>query len=131
MYLKTRTRHGVAAKELAAQLGVTYKCARRMSRELRKLMASADFGAPWAATVRMSKSGKRLRIGIRATVTAPRHEVTFEPVNQQRNKEHQPQAFKRPCDGVEQTVSLRKQPSATTQWVQHPNNRTASTNHLP
>jgi hypothetical protein len=57
MYLKTRTRHGVAAKELAAQLGVTYKCARRMSRELRKLMASADFGAP------LGSNGKNVEIG--------------------------------------------------------------------
>lgn len=42
MYLMTSTRHGVAAKELQRQLGVTYKCAWRMAHELRKLMASAD-----------------------------------------------------------------------------------------
>ena len=46
MYLMTSTRHGVAAKELERQLGVTYKCAWRMAHELRKLMASADFGGP-------------------------------------------------------------------------------------
>ena len=44
MYLITSTRHGVAAKELERQLGVTYKCAWRMAHELRKLMASADHG---------------------------------------------------------------------------------------
>lgn len=44
MYLMTSTRHGVAAKEIERQLGVTYKCAWRMCHELRKLMASADFG---------------------------------------------------------------------------------------
>src|SRR2546421_424590 len=44
MYLMTSTRHGVAAKELERQLGVTYKCAWRMAHELRKLMASADHG---------------------------------------------------------------------------------------
>jgi transposase len=42
MYLMTSTRHGVAAKEIERQLGVTYKCAWRMCHELRKLMASAD-----------------------------------------------------------------------------------------
>jgi ISXO2 transposase-like protein/transposase-like zinc ribbon protein len=46
MYLMTSTRHGVAAKEVERQLGVTYKCAWRMCHELRKLMASADFGGP-------------------------------------------------------------------------------------
>lgn len=44
MYLFTSTRHGVAAKELERQLGVTYKCAWRMAHELRKLMAQADRG---------------------------------------------------------------------------------------
>lgn len=42
MYLMTSTRHGVPAKELERQLGVTYKCAWRMAHELRKLMATAD-----------------------------------------------------------------------------------------
>ena len=42
MYLMTSTRHGVAAKEIERQLGVTYKCAWRMCHELRKLMAAAD-----------------------------------------------------------------------------------------
>ncbi len=46
MYLMTSTRHGVAAKEVERQLGVTYKCAWRMCHELRKLMASADYGGP-------------------------------------------------------------------------------------
>jgi transposase-like protein len=46
MYLMTSTRHGVAAKEVQRQTGVTYKCAWRMCHELRKLMASADFGGP-------------------------------------------------------------------------------------
>jgi transposase len=42
MYLMTSTRHGVAAKEIQRQTGVTYKCAWRICSELRKLMASAD-----------------------------------------------------------------------------------------
>lgn len=45
MYLMTSTRHGIAAKEVERQLGVTYKCAWRMCHELRKLMASADHDA--------------------------------------------------------------------------------------
>lgn len=44
MYLFTSTRHGVPAKELERQLGVTYKCAWRIGHELRKLMTSADRG---------------------------------------------------------------------------------------
>lgn len=46
MYLMTSTRHGVAAKEVQRQTGVTYKTAWRMCHELRKLMASADFAGP-------------------------------------------------------------------------------------
>lgn len=42
MYLFTSTRHGVPARELERQLGVTYKCAWRIAHELRKLMAQAD-----------------------------------------------------------------------------------------
>lgn len=46
MYLMTTTRHGVAAKELERQLGVTYKTAWRMGHELRKLMSNADHNVP-------------------------------------------------------------------------------------
>jgi transposase-like protein len=46
MYLMTSTRHGVAAKEIERQTGVTYKCAWRICHELRKLMASADYRGP-------------------------------------------------------------------------------------
>jgi transposase-like protein len=42
MYLMTSTRHGVAAKEIERQTGVTYKCAWRICHELRKLMAATD-----------------------------------------------------------------------------------------
>lgn len=42
IYLFTVTRHGVSAKELQRQLGVTYKCAWRMAHEIRKHMASTD-----------------------------------------------------------------------------------------
>ena len=42
MYLFTTSRHGVPAKELQRQLGVTYKCAWRMGHEIRKYMAATD-----------------------------------------------------------------------------------------
>lgn len=42
MYLFTASRHGVPAKELERQLGVTYKTAWRMAHELRKLMGDLD-----------------------------------------------------------------------------------------
>jgi len=42
MYLFTSTRHGVSAKELQRQLGVTYKCAWRMGHEIRKHMSFVD-----------------------------------------------------------------------------------------
>jgi transposase-like protein len=46
MYLFTATRHGVPARELERQLGVTYKCAFRISHKLRELMATADYQGP-------------------------------------------------------------------------------------
>jgi transposase-like protein len=42
MYLFTTTRHGVPAKELQRQLGVTYKTAWRMGHEIRKFMGIVD-----------------------------------------------------------------------------------------
>lgn len=42
MYLFTTTRHGVPAKELQRQLGVTYKAAWRIGHEIRKYMAQVD-----------------------------------------------------------------------------------------
>lgn len=46
MYLFTTTRHGVPAKELQRQLGVTYKTAWRMGHEIRKYMALIDGDDP-------------------------------------------------------------------------------------
>ena len=42
IHLFTTTRHGVSAKELQRQLGVTYKTAWRMGTEIRKHMAAVD-----------------------------------------------------------------------------------------
>lgn len=45
IYLFTVSRNGVSAKELERALGVTYKCAWRMARQIRTLMEKADGGA--------------------------------------------------------------------------------------
>lgn len=42
MYMFATSRHGVSAKELERQLGVTYKCAWRIAHEIRKFMADID-----------------------------------------------------------------------------------------
>jgi transposase-like protein len=42
IYLFTTSRHGVPAKELQRQLGVTYKCAWRMGHQIRKFMGDTD-----------------------------------------------------------------------------------------
>lgn len=46
MYLFCVSRHGVSAKELERQLGVTYKTAWRMAREIRKYMGLVDGDGP-------------------------------------------------------------------------------------
>lgn len=46
MHLFTTTRHGVSAKELERQLGVTYKTAWRMAKLIREHMADVDGEAP-------------------------------------------------------------------------------------
>ena len=56
MYLFTASRHGVPARELERQLGVTYKCAWRMAHELRKLMAMADDRGPMSGTVEVDET---------------------------------------------------------------------------
>lgn len=56
MYLMTSTRHGVAAKEIQRQTGVTYKCAWRICSELRKLMANADFTGPLGGHVEIDET---------------------------------------------------------------------------
>ena len=62
MYLFTTSRHGVPAKELARQLGVTYKCAWRMGHEIRKHMADTDGNPPLTGHVEVDETyvgGKR------------------------------------------------------------------------
>ena len=63
MYMFTTTRHGVAAKELQRQLGVTYKTAWRMGHELRKYMAEVDGETPLSGDV----EGDETYVGGRTT----------------------------------------------------------------
>ena len=56
MYLFTTTRHGVSAKELQRQLGVTYKCAWRIGHEIRKYMAEVDGDGPLSGTVEVDET---------------------------------------------------------------------------
>ena len=62
IYLFSTSRHGVAAKELQRQLGVTYKTAWRMAHEIRKHMADTDGEWPLGGTVEVDETyvgGKR------------------------------------------------------------------------
>jgi transposase-like protein len=56
VYLFTTTRHGVAAKELERQLGVTYKTAWRMAHEIRKHMAAVDGEEPLSGVVEIDET---------------------------------------------------------------------------
>lgn len=56
MYLFTTTRHGVSAKELQRQLGVTYKTAWRMGHEIRKHMARVDGNDPLSGIVEVDET---------------------------------------------------------------------------
>ena len=78
MYLFTTTRHGVAAKELQRQLGVTYKTAWRMGHELRKFMAKTDGEWPLRGAVEADETyiGGRTSGGMRGR-GAPNKTVVF------------------------------------------------------
>lgn len=56
MYLFTTSRHGVSAKELQRQLGVTYKTAWRIAHEIRKYMAEVDGTPPMGGHVEMDET---------------------------------------------------------------------------
>jgi transposase len=66
MYLMMTTRHGVAAKEVQRQIGVTYKTAWRICHQLRLQMAEADESGPLAGHIEIDDAGigsKRARKG--------------------------------------------------------------------
>ena len=75
LYLFSTSRHGVPAKELERQLGVTYKCG-RMGHQIRKYMAKVDGETPLSGTVEVdetyiggkTKGGKRGRGAANKTV---------------------------------------------------------------
>ena len=56
MYLFTSSRHGVPAKELERQLGVTYKTAWRMGHQLRELMRVSDEHRPLQGHVEIDET---------------------------------------------------------------------------
>jgi len=56
IYLFTTTRHGISAKELQRQLGVTYKTAWRMGHEIRKHMAVTDKDPPLSGVVEVDEA---------------------------------------------------------------------------
>jgi transposase len=75
MYLFTTSRHGVPAKELQRQLGVTYKTAWRIGHEIRKYMGMVDGDPPLGGIVEADETyiggvrkGKRGRGAANKTV---------------------------------------------------------------
>ena len=78
MFLFTSSRHGVAAKELERQLGVTYKTAWRMGHEIRKYMAEVDGEIPLSGAVEADETyvGGR-RSGGKRGRGAPNKTVVF------------------------------------------------------
>ncbi len=56
MYLFTTSRHGVPAKELQRQLGVTYKCAWRMGHVIRKYMTDVDGDGTYGGHVEIDET---------------------------------------------------------------------------
>jgi len=78
MYLFTTSRHGIPAKELQRQLGVTYKTAWRMGHELRKYMTAVDGDPPLGGHVEADETyiGGRRKGGKRGRV-APGKTVVF------------------------------------------------------
>jgi len=56
MYLFTTSRHGVPAKELQRQLGVTYKTAWRIGHEIRKYMTDVDGDGTYGSHVEMDET---------------------------------------------------------------------------
>jgi transposase len=78
MYLFSTSRHGVPAKELQRQLGVSYKTAWRMGHEIRKHMAIIDGDDSLSGTIEADETyiGGRRRGGKRGR-GAPRKTVVF------------------------------------------------------
>ena len=78
MHIFSTSRHGVAAKELQRQLGVTYKTAWRMAHQIRKYMASVDGEWPLGGDVEADETyvGGRTSGGKRGR-GAPNKTVVF------------------------------------------------------
>lgn len=65
IYLFTTSRHGVPAKELQRQLGVTYKCAWRIGHQIRKYMAAIDGEAPLGGNGKNVEADETMIGGVR------------------------------------------------------------------
>jgi transposase len=78
MYLFTTSRHGVPAKELQRQLGVSYEAAWRMGHEIRKYLARVDGDFPLSGHIEADETmiGGRSRGGKRGR-GAPNKMVIF------------------------------------------------------
>ena len=79
MHLFSTSRHGVAAKELQRQIGVTYKTAWRMAHKIRKYMAEVDGEWPLGGDVEADETyvdGKTTG-GKRGRGAAPNKTVVF------------------------------------------------------
>ena len=68
MYLFTTSRHGVPAKELQRQLGVTYKTAWRMGHEIRKYMGKVDGDSGLSGHVEVDETYVGGRVDVRPGV---------------------------------------------------------------
>jgi len=86
LYLFSTTRHGVPAKELQRQLGVTYKTAWRMGHEIRKYMAQVDGDDPLSGHVEVDETmiGGRRKGGKRGR-GAPGKTVVFGMLERNRD----------------------------------------------
>ena len=75
IYLFTTTRHGVSAKELQRQLGVTYKCAHRMGHKIREHMAAIDGDAPLGGEGEIVEIDEAYIGGVRENTYGGRHKI--------------------------------------------------------
>ncbi len=76
MYLFTTSRHGVPAKELQRQLGVTYKTAWRMGHEIRKYMSGVDGDDGLSGHVEIDETYVGGKDNVRGTPTMERSKKT-------------------------------------------------------
>jgi len=77
MFLFTKSRNGVSAKELERQLGVTYKTAWRMGHKIREHMARVDGDAPLGGPGKTVQVDEPLSAAMKRTRKAARARQSF------------------------------------------------------